>query len=1423
MKKLSFVILCFFAGCFQAGAQSLHVFDIDTTGFPILKAKFYAFDKEENKIKNLSPADFILTENGQVRVITRISCPATPPIEQVSISMSIDISGSMAYANGINAIPVELGKTTATNIVKSFSLPPNEIAIQTCNDRALINIDFSTNRQRLLEIISPITAGGNNDFVEHLLNTETGLLNVAKKGRYKRAAILYTDAWWYALSPDQLKRCIDTCTKYDIRFFAAIYSRPEAEPDGIKKSLRELAEATGGRLYDGVVSMKEAEALANELQGLITDDAPCLMEWQSSAPCVVNTKVNFSIPHLNLSSVKDYRLSEQSIATLEMIPSSGIRLGDVSSFKDTTLIITARNSQIEILNISMSEPSFSVIDFGGTLPPFMLQNGESRVLTIRFTKTDSMRIFSKLTIQTSICAPSYSYFSTKSPTKTDNTKTLNLIQPNGGEAFVVGSDTAIAWTGVLSEDAVKIDYSTDKGQKWTEITQNGTSLKQNWRIPNRVSDNCLIRIESFSLDTGAIEWTKTVMVDRGFNYPAYSIKVDERGSSYVFGRFEPPGVDFGNGIILSSTLRTVDFGAVNHDLFIAKYNSKGEVLWAKKIESNEYNFGDGGLLSSTNMLTLDDVGHLYVSSYYSDSVSFGSRTFKNSSNKYFDTFIAKYDTSGAFIWANNITGTGNDVAKSVKTDKKGYIYIGGISRSPTIATGDKSLELTSSGYEAGFIIKFNPDGNAIWGKCYSGNMSRRHTVTSVAVDGWNNVIISGTYTVGLELENGVTLPADYIDGFLLKYSENGTIIWGKRANSSKAEDFLSNVQVDATGKIYCTGWVSTGNTPVDFGNGIIFDGSKSFSYIGKFDQNGEVLSIDSIPGLIGEGWHYNYSVSEEGNIFLYGLFRDSVSFGNTVKLYGNTERTGYLAFFNSNGDVEWAKLLNNCDLINGAIDYNLSGDVYLCGYSYKSPLLISRFTPGSEENQSDTSDAVFSIVKPIAISYDVNMGRALVTSSKDSVIQSFISNTGSYPIRIDAVNITGSHASDFQLVSGIAPFTIAVGDKKSVEIRFRPSVAGSRIANLAIITQADTLIHNITGEGVKPIIQAASTQIDFGIKEVGLIKDTVIKAVLKNIGDAPLTITQVQMLGPDKEQFEIISGSGSFTLDVGAIHEMKLRFAPKYIGRTSGQIGFNYDGMLGHPEVVKLFGEGIEKTDSTKETDSTEEIGSIRVGIYIMSDSAYIGETCEIKLMRGTVKPVGTAGIQATSFRAQLMYSNAILAPVQSALVKDAIVKKGITDDTLTITQQWNSTSNELTRIPMIATLGDRISTDINLIGFDWLNDKGEILKYDIERQSGVFTVLGICPEGGVRLFDAAGKAQMMVSPHPVNGSAELTFTTSEKGKTVITLTDVLGRQKELADIEYLPGEHSLELNTTDLTSGIYILTMQTSTQVFTQQIVIER
>jgi photosystem II stability/assembly factor-like uncharacterized protein len=77
-------------------------------------------------------------------------------------------------------------------------------------------------------------------------------------------------------------------------------------------------------------------------------------------------------------------------------------------------------------------------------------------------------------------------------------QSLDLISPNGGENWPVGSTQSIQWT-YSNVNFIKIDYSVDGGLTYLNIVSSysANANSYQWTVPANVSSNCLIKISDF--------------------------------------------------------------------------------------------------------------------------------------------------------------------------------------------------------------------------------------------------------------------------------------------------------------------------------------------------------------------------------------------------------------------------------------------------------------------------------------------------------------------------------------------------------------------------------------------------------------------------------------------------------------------------------------------------------------------------------------------------------------------------------------------------------------------------------------------------------------------------------------------------------------------------------------------------------------
>lgn len=186
---------------------------------------------------------------------------------------------------------------------------------------------------------------------------------------------------------------------------------------------------------------------------------------------------------------------------------------------------------------------------------------------------------------------------------------------------------------------------------------------------------------------------------------SYDIYVDPNGNAYITGTFQNSAT-FGN-TVLSPT------HTASNDIFIAKYDASGNLIWAKYALVPFY------LSYASGMgVTADLDGNVFSTGYYTYSVSFGNDTLANTGNR--GMFLAKYDINGNALWGRSPGGTGLDYGSAVCTDSNGNVFVTGYFGSSYLNFGGHPALNANVGYNDVFVAGYDPDGNALWATSIGG-------------------------------------------------------------------------------------------------------------------------------------------------------------------------------------------------------------------------------------------------------------------------------------------------------------------------------------------------------------------------------------------------------------------------------------------------------------------------------------------------------------------------------------------------------------------------------------------------------------------------------------------------------------------------------------------------------------------------------
>ena len=171
------------------------------------------------------------------------------------------------------------------------------------------------------------------------------------------------------------------------------------------------------------------------------------------------------------------------------------------------------------------------------------------------------------------------------------------------------------------------------------------------------------------------------------------------GNIFVTGSFNSPSVSFGTYTLTNSG---------SYDVFVTKYDSNGNVLWAKKSGGTAVEFG----LSISAY-----AGDIFVTAgTTSNTFTTGTYTFTAPTGSVDPMVLIQYDLSGNIIYAGEFTSGGDDMV-AVALDKFCNAYIVGDFYSVPFVLGTNTLSPImgcSPGCETIFVAKFSfncqPDG-----------------------------------------------------------------------------------------------------------------------------------------------------------------------------------------------------------------------------------------------------------------------------------------------------------------------------------------------------------------------------------------------------------------------------------------------------------------------------------------------------------------------------------------------------------------------------------------------------------------------------------------------------------------------------------------------------------------------------------------
>jgi hypothetical protein len=414
--------------------------------------------------------------------------------------------------------------------------------------------------------------------------------------------------------------------------------------------------------------------------------------------------------------------------------------------------------------------------------------------------------------------------------------------------------------------------------------------------------------------------------------------VDKQGNTYIAGGF------IGEITFNTAPQPTTLTSSESYDVFVAKYNSAGEPLWARMANgATDLTFTDPDTGSAENFsfdgalsLTVDAQGNAYIGGGFVQSLSFKDASGNtvatlgdDNADINFELFVAKYDANGTLAWARggmsdapddtegeqDLDSAVNGITEIV-VDKSGNPYVSGTFS----GTNFLGQAVTTAGGRDVILARLNPaTGAPVWVSLPGS--AGTDAAMGMAVDDSANIYLigdmGGTITFPTQpVPTSLILDDEFGDSFIAKYDKDGHALWAKQIGGNQPISG-EHLAVNGAGQLYLTGAFEG---TAEFDSITVTDlagGSGSSGFLAKYTTDGNALWVcpfghSSGENPDGEVVGHRVSVDGVGGAYVSGTFEGEATFGLESPDTAQTLTSGeaedkFIAHYDATGNFVWVK------------------------------------------------------------------------------------------------------------------------------------------------------------------------------------------------------------------------------------------------------------------------------------------------------------------------------------------------------------------------------------------------------------------------------------------------------------------------------------------------------------------------------------
>lgn len=281
-----------------------------------------------------------------------------------------------------------------------------------------------------------------------------------------------------------------------------------------------------------------------------------------------------------------------------------------------------------------------------------------------------------------------------------------------------------------------------------------------------------------------------------------------------FGQVHLAGYSKGNNLIALNAHQATNSSA-EFDAVLAQFDTLGNQMWGT--------FYGGDSIETSDGLAYDKMGNVYMAGVTNSPDSIATPgAFQTALAGSFDYYLVKFDTLGQRVWGTYYGGTDAESVISpalvlnqnnvLSATLGNELFLVGVSYSDSGIATAGTYQDTLNGDADAFLVKFDSQGNRIWGTYYGGTGFDQSG--AVVSDFAGNAYWAG-FT---ESFSGLESPGAYQtanngwhDAYLAKFDANGQLLYGTFFGGSGDDEALA-VSIDNQGNTYISGGtMSPGN------------------------------------------------------------------------------------------------------------------------------------------------------------------------------------------------------------------------------------------------------------------------------------------------------------------------------------------------------------------------------------------------------------------------------------------------------------------------------------------------------------------------------------------------------------------------------------------------------------------------------------